>query len=154
LRSAAGSQEKFENGEPTKKWSHSYRNNDHLVDRVTQSQDEFTPGPSNHLLYYDAASLYPSSGRSNHFFFTPTPCTPTHTQHFFFAVAVCLSVCVCVCGRERNGCYKHFLFFLQSSRMFPTARAQYLPKMKKMRRTASICTDSPGTLTSRKGRKE
>jgi hypothetical protein len=61
LRSAAGCQEKFEGGE-SKKWSHSYRNNVHLLDRVTQAGDAFIPGPSNHLLYYDAASLYPSSG--------------------------------------------------------------------------------------------
>ena len=62
LRTAAGAQEKLEGGE-IKSWSHAYRNNVHLLDRVSKSGEEFIPGPSNHLLYYDAASLYPSSGR-------------------------------------------------------------------------------------------
>ena len=61
-RSVAGGQEKFEDGS-AKPWSQHYRNNVHLLDRVSDPADGFEPGPSNYLLYYDAASLYPSSGK-------------------------------------------------------------------------------------------
>jgi hypothetical protein len=63
LRSVAGGQELFENGDPSRPWSDRYRNNAHLVDLCRQPSDSFEPGRSNHLLYYDAASLYPSSGK-------------------------------------------------------------------------------------------
>ena len=107
LRSAAGCQEKFENGDDgdkKKKWSDSYRNNHHLLDRVTSPEDEFTPGPSNHLLYYDAASLYPSSGTQISLFFHPPPPPHLHPTFFFAVAGVCVCVCVCVCVWEgKNG---------------------------------------------------
>jgi hypothetical protein len=64
MRSVAGAQELMEEGRD-RKWSHAYRNNVHLLDRIESAEDVFEPGPSNHLLYYDAASLYPSSGKDN-----------------------------------------------------------------------------------------
>ena len=63
LRSAAGAQSRFERNGEEELWSEAYRNNAHLVDRITEPADGFVPQASNHLLYYDAASLYPSSGK-------------------------------------------------------------------------------------------
>ena len=64
MRSAAGGQKLFEEG-AEKPWSFQYRNNAHLLDKVSEPGDSFVPEDSNHLLYYDAASLYPSSGKDN-----------------------------------------------------------------------------------------
>jgi hypothetical protein len=66
MRSAAGGQKLFEEG-AEKPWSFQYRNNAHLLDKVSEPGDSFVPEDSNHLLYYDAASLYPSSGNDKIF---------------------------------------------------------------------------------------